>query len=78
MENNILEKINEIFVKILKNKNLKISLTDTPETINGWDSLTHAQIITEVEEVFGIEFSLTELVEISDIAKLVSIIEKKK
>jgi acyl carrier protein len=72
-----LEIITEIFAALLKRPGLKLEITDSPETISGWDSLTHPELITAIEEKLDIEFDFRELASIKNIADLVSRIESK-
>jgi acyl carrier protein len=72
-----IEIITEIFSELLKQSGLKLVMTDSPNTVNGWDSLTHPELITAIEEKLDIDFDFRELASIKTIADLVSIIETK-
>ena len=72
-----IESITAIFATLLKKPGLKLEMSDSPETISGWDSLTHPEIITAIEEKLDIEFDFKELASIKNIADLVSLIESK-
>lgn len=69
--------ITEIFASLLKRPGLKLALTDSPDTVNGWDSLTHPELITAIEEKLNIDFDFKELASIKNISDLVSLIESK-
>ncbi|MDO9256402.1 MAG: acyl carrier protein [Bacteroidales bacterium] len=70
--------ITEIFAALLKKPGLKLALTDSPDTVTGWDSLTHPELITAIEEKLDIDFDFKELASIKNIADLVSLIESKQ
>jgi acyl carrier protein len=70
--------ITEIFAALLKRPGLKLTLADSPDTLNGWDSLTHPELITAIEEKLDIDFDFKELASIKNIADLVSLIESKQ
>jgi len=72
-----IESITEIFATLLKRPGLKLEMTDSPETIAGWDSLTHPELITAIEEKLDIEFDFKELASIKNISDLVSLTESK-
>ena len=72
-----LDTINDIFSTLLKRPGLTLNMSDTPETVDGWDSLTHPELITAIEEKLNIEFDFKELASIKNIAGLVSLIESK-
>jgi acyl carrier protein len=73
-----IEIINGIFAELLKKPGLKLVMTDSPNTVNGWDSLTHPELITAIEEKLDIDFDFRELASIKTIADLVSITEAKR
>jgi acyl carrier protein len=73
-----IETITEIFARLLKRPGLTLKMTDSPDSINEWDSLTHPELITAIEESLNIEFDFKELASIKNIADLVSLIERKR
>ena len=72
-----IEIITEIFAELLKRPGLKLAMTDSPSTIDGWDSLTHPELITAIEEKLDIDYDFKELASIKTIADLVSLTETK-
>jgi len=72
-----IDSITEIFAAILKRPGLKLEMTDSPNSVQGWDSLTHPELLTAIEEKLDIEFDFKELASIKNIADLVSLIESK-
>ncbi len=73
-----LETLSEIFARLLKKPGLSLVITDSPNTLDGWDSLTHPEIITEIEETLDIEFDFKELASIKNIADLVFLTDSKR
>lgn len=73
-----LEIVTEVFSRILNRPDLELKLNDSPKTIDGWDSLTHPEIITTIEEQLDIEFDFKELAGIRNVADLVTLIDKKQ
>ncbi len=72
-----IELITEVFATLLKRPGLKLTMADSPDTVAGWDSLTHPELITAIEERMEIDFDFRELASIKTIADLVSLIESK-
>lgn len=72
-----LQLITEIFAHILNRNGLSLSLADSPDTVAGWDSLTHPELLTAVEEALDIEFDFKELASIKNIADLVTLTDAK-
>lgn len=75
MDNNILKEITPIFARILEHNNFELTETSTTEDIDGWDSLTHMIIITEIEEHFNIKFKLVDLMSMENIGELIRAIK---
>ena len=69
--------IRTIICDILKNDQLVITESTTSQDVDGWDSLTHMLIISEVEKQFQVRINFRELMKITNVGGLISIIEKK-
>ena len=71
----IFEKLNEVFTDVFDEE-----ITVTPETtssdIEEWDSLTHITLISEVEETFGVKFSMKDVLGMKNVGEMADIIEK--
>jgi acyl carrier protein len=74
---NVFDQISQIFRDIFERPNLKIKITDSPLTIDGWESLTHVMLVSTIEEHFLIEFSFRDLAGIKTVGDLVNIVETK-
>lgn len=59
--NEILKKITEVFADNLDLDNLSLSETTTADEVEGWDSLTHVQLVVAVEKTFKIRFNAKEI-----------------
>ena len=57
----MVNKIREVIVSIVKHENFEITNELTATDVEGWDSLTHMEIITGIEEAFHVKFKLREL-----------------
>ena len=47
------------------------------EDVEGWDSLSHIQLVAAMEEAFGIEFSSREILSWDNVGDLIDSIQKK-
>ena len=74
----ILKKISPIFIKIFKNKKLKIKFNSSAKNIKNWDSLAHINIILNIERMFKIKFKVSEIAELKNVGEMVDLILKKK
>ena len=75
--NEIIGKMKNILVSILKHENFEMKDELSAAQVDGWDSLTHMMIITEIEKSFQIKFKLKELNKLNDLGNLISLIQSK-
>ena len=75
--NEILEQVQSIFKEVLKNEDVVLTDDTTAQDVNGWDSLTHVTIISEMEKHFGLRFSLREMLSWKSVGKMLDTLEKK-
>ncbi len=78
MENEqIIKILQEIFQEILDEE--KVVLTDetTANDIEGWDSLTHIQLVVSIEKNFKIKFTSKEILSWKNIGEMILSIKSK-
>ena len=73
----ILSKLQDIFRDILDDENIVLENETTADDIEGWDSLSHIQIVHEIESEFVIKFTAYEISSWIDIEELIDCIAKK-
>lgn len=73
----ILEKVRQIVITVLKHENFEMRDDLTASDVDGWDSLTHMEIITGIESDFNIKFKLKELNKLKNMASLIELIQSK-
>ena len=59
--NEILKRVEEIFREELEQEDLVLTDETTADDVDGWDSLSHVQLVAAMEEAFGIEFKSREI-----------------
>lgn len=57
--------------------NIVMSNELTANDVDGWDSLTHMLLISEVENGFNIKFKLKELNKIKNVGDLIDLVQSK-
>lgn len=67
-----------VFARVFENDAIEIARTTTAADVEGWDSLTHIELIAEVEKHFGVKFKLTEIMKFKNVGDLADCIEKHK
>jgi acyl carrier protein len=75
--NDIKTEVNEIFKKVFNDNGIQVSDETTANDIEGWDSLTHMDLISAVENHFKIKFGLKDLTKMNSVGALVVIIRNK-
>jgi len=71
----IFEKLNEVFSDVF-DEELTVTAETTAADIEDWDSLTHITLISEVEDAFGIKFSMKDVLGMKNVGEMADIIEK--
>lgn len=73
----ILSKVKEAFVSVLEHSNFELSDSTTADDVDGWESVTHMMIISEVENTFNIKFKLMDLMNMNNVGDLLNTIESE-
>ncbi len=71
------EKLNQIFREVFDDMDISISDDTTANDIDGWDSLSHVNLIVAIEGRFNIRFSHKELLTFKKVGDLLSCIRSK-
>lgn len=79
MTEDIILALEPMFRKIFSAPELIITRELNATQVEKWDSLTHVQMLYEVEKLFGIKFKLKELTSMKNVGDMIDlIIEKRK
>jgi acyl carrier protein len=73
----VLGNVRQIVISVLKHERFDMRDDLTAADVDGWDSLTHMTIITEIEEAFDIKFKLKELNKLKNLGTLIDLIQSK-
>jgi acyl carrier protein len=73
----ILKRVEQIFREELGQDDIVLNDETTAEDVDGWDSLSHVQLVAVMEDAFGIEFSSREILSWDNVGDLINTIEKK-
>jgi len=73
----ILNRIQKILENVLKHNRFEMRDDLAATDVEGWDSLSHVMIITEIEKAFAIRFKLKELNKLKNMGSLIELIESK-
>ena len=73
----IFNKVSEAFITVLEHNNFQLTDETTAADVDGWESVTHMMIITEIEQKFNIKFKLMDLMNMNNIGDLVKAIQSE-
>jgi acyl carrier protein len=73
-----LEKLNGIFRTVFDNDEIDIRPEMTANDVDGWDSLSHVNLILAMEKGFGIRFTQKELLTFKNVGDLLRSIDGKR
>jgi acyl carrier protein len=71
------ERLNQIFCEVFEDDDIKIAPDTTADDIDGWDSLSHVNLITAVEAKLNIRFTKKELLKQRNVGDLIEDINRK-
>ena len=73
----IYEKMTEIFRDVFDDDEITVNEDTTADDIEDWDSLEHINLISAVEDEFGIRFKMGEVSSMKNVGEMVEIIKTR-
>lgn len=73
----LLRKLNEVFQDIFDDTSLSIGETTTAKDIDGWDSLTHINLLAAVEDEFDVKFNMKDVLGMKNVGEMMDLIEEQ-
>jgi acyl carrier protein len=70
-------KVFDVISKVIQVPVERIDEDSSPETIEGWDSLKHMNLILSLEEEFNVQFTYEEIVEMVTVRKILEKLEER-
>jgi acyl carrier protein len=69
--------LHEVVARILKVPTASISDETSPETLPRWDSLNHLDLMTAIEDAYGIRFTTAEMVLAKSVGEIRRLLREK-
>ena len=69
--------INDIMIDVFDLDDLDVNELTSADDIEGWDSLSHLRLVTQVEVHYGIRFSTAEVASFCNVGDMARAIVKK-
>lgn len=77
-KNEIIVELNKIFEDVIDEGTVSLSLTTTSEDVDGWDSLTHIQLVVGIEKHFNLRFTSEEITNWKNVGDMINCIILRK
>lgn len=75
--NEVTDKLQEIFRDVFDDETIVLFDDMTSDDVEEWDSLSHINLISDIEAQFGIKFTTEEIIGMKNVGEFISIIEGK-
>jgi acyl carrier protein len=76
-EQQLREQMTETFRDVFGNPSLVVQDSTTADDVEGWDSLTHIDLIVALENRFRVKFTTGEVGKLANVGDLVNLIKSK-
>jgi acyl carrier protein len=73
----ITERLTKVFRIVFDDESIVLSPELTANDVDGWDSLSHINLLIAIELEFGIEFKQNEIQNFANVGELMQSIDKK-
>jgi acyl carrier protein len=73
----ILSQVEAVFHEVLDDEDVRLGEDTGANDVEGWDSLTHIQLIVAIEKHFKIKFSSAEIMAWKNVGEMLSCIQGK-
>jgi len=71
------ERLNAVLQGVFDNPDIQVTPETTADQVEGWDSLSHVNVILAIEQSFRIRFHQKEIMRLRNIGDLITCIESK-
>jgi acyl carrier protein len=76
-EQQVRTKLTEVFRDIFEDDGLELRDTMTAADVEGWDSLSHVNMVVAVEKIFRTKFTTKEIGALANVGDLVTLVLRK-
>ena len=74
----IVEKVKSIIEDVLEDEDVDVDINSTTENTEGWDSLSHILIMSDIEDEFEIDIPTNMMQKMKSVSEIVDFILKAK
>jgi acyl carrier protein len=73
----VLAELQPIFCDVFDRRDLIVTRESNAQSVDGWDSLVHINLVSAVEQEFKVRFALGELQDLKNVGDMVDLIHRK-
>ena len=77
MNEEYFSKVQDIFIDVFDDEELRITSSTNSEDIEEWDSLNHINLVLNIEKNFNIRFKIGEIQALKNVGELIELLEEK-
>ncbi len=70
-------KMTQVFRRVFDNEKLTLRDETTAQNIPDWDSLTHINLIIEIEDEFALKFTVEDITGLKNVGEMVQMVDRK-
>ena len=70
-------RLHEVIARALRVPATSVSDESSPETLRRWDSLRHLELMTEIEEAYGVRFATADMVRAQSVGQIRDLLREK-
>ncbi len=76
-KNEVMAELSQTIKTVFDNESISVSEKTTAEEVDEWDSLTHLELIDQIEKKFKVKFALGELMKLQNVGQMADLVLKK-
>ena len=74
---NVIERLNRVFREVLEDDSIVLAPSTTAADIDGWDSLSHVQLVLAAEREFSVRLRASEIGGLENVGAFIELLERK-
>jgi acyl carrier protein len=71
------QRIAEVFNTVFQVSPEQMTDSLSPQDVTGWDSLGHVRLVTQLQDEFGVEFEVTDIMRMENVAAIKKILSER-
>lgn len=77
MDEELKERVKKVFIRVFAIGEDDFGIDKTHEDFENWDSLSHMNLVAELEQEFGVSMEVDEISEMDSVKNVLEVLKKK-